>query len=202
MCFYQKAQHDRSAISLIEILIVLSIIGVLIGLLIPAVQMARETARGTSCQSNLHQITVALEQFRAATRKTPKPAQSNAVGGWAIAILPYLEEKVLAGQLEGSPSINQLSILQLIKQRPLVMTCHAAWDGESDIPGIPAAHYESSGLVVSDVPLTSRIPWAESPLLDSNHPLLRGKGPHWRGYYRARYSEDRASGDISWTEGD
>jgi prepilin-type N-terminal cleavage/methylation domain-containing protein len=191
----------RRAFALIELLVVIAIIGVLIGLLVPAVHVARESARGTSCQNNLHQLVIALGQYRAALKKVPKPAQPNAVGGWAVAILPFLDENVLAGQLAGNPSINQPSIAQLIKQRPLVMTCPAAWEGDSDIPGIPAAHYQSSSVTVSDVPLTSRIPWAESPLLDANHPLLRGKGPHWQGYYQAWYSEDAASGNLSWIEG-
>jgi len=193
----------RHGISLIETLVVLFIIAVLLGLLVPAVHMAREAARGASCQNNLHQLVVALEQYRTTTKKFPKPAKANAVGGWAIAILPFLDDQPLADGLAGEPSINQPSISLLVAHRPAIMTCPAGWEGDSSVSGIAASHYASSPyfLVVGDVPLSCRIPWAESAYLDSP-PRTAGKGPHWGGYYTARYAEDHASGDVSWTSGE
>lgn len=52
----------RRAVTLIELLIVVTVIGALLGLLLPAVQSAREAARNTQCQSNLHQIGVYIAQ--------------------------------------------------------------------------------------------------------------------------------------------
>ena len=194
-----QAMHRRG-ISLIETIIVLFIIAVLLGLLIPAVHVAREVARGTSCQNNLHQLVVALEQYRVTTTKFPKPAPQSAVGGWAIVILPFLDDRPLADSLGGNPSISKASLLPIISRRPLIMTCPGGWEGDSSSPGIPAGHYAAAEVVVGDVPLTSRIPWVESPLLKSQ-PWTRGQGPHWGGYYAARYAIDHASGDVSWSEG-
>jgi len=190
----------RLGISLLETIAVLCIIAVLLGLLIPAVHMAHEAVRGTSCQNNLHQLVVALEQYRVTTTKFPKPAPPNAVGGWAIAILPFLGDQPLADGLAGNPSINKVSLMPIISHRPAIMTCPGGWEGDSSTPGVPAAHYAAGQEVVGDVPLTSRIPWVESPLSRSQ-PALRGQGPHWGGYYAARYAIDHASGDVSWFEG-
>jgi len=199
----QATMHGmhRHGISLIETIVVLCIIGLLIGLLFPAVHVAHEAARGTSCQNNLHQLVVALEQYRVTTKKFPKPALPNAVGGWAIAILPFLDDQPLADSLAGNPSISKASLLPIISHRPSIITCPGGWEGDSSSPGIPAGHYAAAEVVVGDVPLTSRIPWVESPLLKSL-PWTRGQGPHWGGYYAARYAIDHASGDVSWHSGD
>ncbi len=56
-------QQIRSALTLLEVLVVIAIIGVLVALLLPAIQAAREAARSTQCKSNLHQIAMAVMQY-------------------------------------------------------------------------------------------------------------------------------------------
>jgi len=69
-------QACHKAVSLVELMVVIAILGVLIGMLIPAIQGFRESANRASCANNLHQIGTALEQFVSAQRCYP----SN--GGW------------------------------------------------------------------------------------------------------------------------
>jgi type II secretory pathway pseudopilin PulG len=199
----EQKQRSRLGISLIETLVVLCIIALLLGLLFPAVHAVREEARGASCKNNLHQLVVALEQYRTTRKKFPKPAKANSVGGWAIAVLPFLGDEPLGDGLAGEPSINQPSISLLIAHRPAIMTCPAGWEGDSNIPGVAASHYASLPifLEIGDLPVTTRIPWVESPYLNSQ-PRPVGKGPHWGGYYFAKYAEDSASGNVAWISGD
>ncbi len=86
----------RSAFTLIELLVVIAIIGVMVGLLLPAVQAAREAARRMSCQNNLKQLGLALHNYESVHRMFPP--SSVAAGGsinqpWSgqSFLLPYLE---------------------------------------------------------------------------------------------------------------
>ena len=92
--------------TLVELLVVIAIIGVLVALLLPAVQAARESARRLNCQNNLKQFGVALLSHHDATRHFPAGYQSNVPyqdgatdttpgWGWATFILPYIEEESL-----------------------------------------------------------------------------------------------------------
>jgi prepilin-type N-terminal cleavage/methylation domain-containing protein/prepilin-type processing-associated H-X9-DG protein len=93
----------RRAFTLVELLVVITIIGILVALMLPAVQAAREAARRLQCKNNLKQIGLALHNYHA-TRQSFPPGYVSTVGsggpaddkgpgwGWAAAILPYIEE--------------------------------------------------------------------------------------------------------------
>src|SRR5687768_7400101 len=82
--------------TLVELLVVIAIIGVLVALLLPAVQAAREAARRAHCTNNLKQIGVAVHNF-ADARKALPPAYLTGFGHatWLVLIMPYLEESEL-----------------------------------------------------------------------------------------------------------
>ena len=84
--------------TLVELLVVISILGVLIGLLLPAVQSAREAARRATCQNHLHQLGIALHGFHSTHECFPSGYSANPNNytyphwSWSSYILPYLEE--------------------------------------------------------------------------------------------------------------
>jgi prepilin-type N-terminal cleavage/methylation domain-containing protein len=82
----------RSAFTLVELLVVIAIIGILVALLLPAIQAAREAARRSQCQNHLKQIGLAILNYESSTKTLPPGAFLGEGSAWSAFILPYLEE--------------------------------------------------------------------------------------------------------------
>jgi len=99
-------QKSKRGFTLVELLVVIAIIGILIGMLLPAVQQVREAARRTECMNNLRQIGLATISFHDAHEAFPpaRTASSNQVlplfvkngpDSWFVRILPFIEQNNL-----------------------------------------------------------------------------------------------------------
>lgn len=95
----------RLAFTLVELLVVIAIIGILVAMLLPAVQSAREAARRMSCVNNMKNVALAVHNYHDANKKFPVSMGfwggtdtgegDGPAAGWILAVLPYLEEGVL-----------------------------------------------------------------------------------------------------------
>src|SRR5215212_10372863 len=95
-----RASQSRPAFTLVELLVVIAIIGVLVALLLPAVQAAREAARRMQCQSNLKQIGVGLHTYSDIYKSLPTGQQAPVShANWRVLLFPYLERESLFQKL-------------------------------------------------------------------------------------------------------
>jgi prepilin-type N-terminal cleavage/methylation domain-containing protein len=100
------ANRPRRAFTLVELLVVIAIIGVLIALLLPAVQAAREAARRKQCSNNLKQIGLAVQSYHAAQKWFPRSRTACHHASWAIDLWPFLEEGALADRWDKVKSFH------------------------------------------------------------------------------------------------
>jgi prepilin-type processing-associated H-X9-DG protein len=84
--------RNRLAFTIVELLVVIGIIGVLLALLLPAIQAAREASRRSSCSSNLHQLGLGILNFAQVHHgQFPLDATSGRANSWVLTLSPYLE---------------------------------------------------------------------------------------------------------------
>ena len=115
MNIHRAGKSDRRmAFTLVELLVVIAIIGILVALLLPAVQQAREAARRLQCTNNLKQMGLAALNFESSNQQLPSaggcsqqwwdeqrvPAYGYENAGWMFQILPFIEEQALMDRRE------------------------------------------------------------------------------------------------------
>ncbi len=127
--FGKRASSAHSAFTLVELLVVIAIIGVLVALLLPAVQAARESARRTTCLNQMRQMMIAMHNHESARKFFPsggimpwpliedyqaggKPFAAPKQGlSWAFQILPYLEQG----------AVHNLATTQQVSETPIAL---------------------------------------------------------------------------------
>jgi len=90
--FLSLREHPRRAFTLVELLVVIAIIGVLVALLLPAVQAAREAARRMSCQNHMKQVTLGAHNYHDTYGQLPAGCIVSNGLGWHVFILPFIEQ--------------------------------------------------------------------------------------------------------------
>lgn len=108
---YSKSKFKKTGFTLVELLVVIAIIGVLVGLLLPAVQSAREAARRMQCSNNLKQLALALHNYHDTNLKFPMGSHNGQTGilrwDWMAQSLPFIEQGNIFQRLNFSTGYNQ-----------------------------------------------------------------------------------------------
>ncbi len=129
-------RNRRIGFTLIELLVVVAIISLLIGLLMPAVQKAREAAAHAKCQNNLKQIALAYLHYESSTGQLPPAYYSGSVKnlpavGWGYFILPFIEQQNLYAQFNPA---------------------YAEWDTTHPIRGLTNAQVSATPIPIFNCP--------------------------------------------------
>ncbi len=143
-----------TAFTLVELLVVITIIGILLGLLLPAVQAAREAARRTQCLNNLKQLGIAIHNYHGQYDRFPPGAplhekeQLTSVS-WRVLILPHLEETSAYAQIQPRPDGGATSTLAQSLKIPTYLCPSAPPQADGPLALIHS-HYSGVGGAARD----------------------------------------------------
>ena len=167
----------RIAFTLIEMLVVIVIIGALMALLVPAIQMGREAARRSQCTNRLRQLATAVAQFEQSRGEYPGYNNVRAVTktgislptGWLFPLLPYLDHDSLYQTYATGGELADSVMFPPVYLEMAVCPSDATIEGK---PGVPEASYVANcGL--RDGPATLRVPgdWPSNGIFLQRYPF-------------------------------
>jgi prepilin-type N-terminal cleavage/methylation domain-containing protein len=165
--------------TLIELLVVIAIIGILIGLLLPAVQKVREAASRLQCTNNLKQIGLALHNFHDANQHFPAPRGTHIAPvyeftefrGWMCDILPYIEQDNLARQMYTNPWYNGFFVTFNIPVKTYL--CPSDPQGYRGVPNGNGALTDYLGVTGSDNDVNRQYNGPTNGIFDVSSPGIR-----------------------------
>ena len=139
----------RPAFTLVELLVVIAIIGMLVGLLLPAVQQARESARRMICANNLKQCGLGISLYATANQEKLPPGgfedQYMISGGknfaWSMYILPYIEQGALYQMIDQNYAYNATQNAKAAEFVVKTYLCPELANAEAVVNGMGQSHY-------------------------------------------------------------
>jgi prepilin-type N-terminal cleavage/methylation domain-containing protein/prepilin-type processing-associated H-X9-DG protein len=161
-------KNNRRAFTLVELLVVIAIIGILVALLLPAIQAAREAARRGQCTNNLKQLGIAFHNYHNTYNQLPVGNHSCCCGTWQMSILAFIEERQLGEMYTWLPkdtiTLNDAQYaydkedlshtppirnLEVVKTRIATLTCPSdtpqiTTSDHGVTPGIPLHNYAAN----------------------------------------------------------
>ena len=155
-----QAHNHQRGFTLVEVLVTLAILGVLLGMLLPAVQAARESARRMQCQNNLVQLILAVNSYEmahgvypAGTISSQRPIRSSTAVShvsWIVPILPYLEQQNAYDHLDQSLSIYDAKNQPVRALGLSVLTCPTSSSRVSGYSGYAGVHHDVEAPIDTD----------------------------------------------------
>jgi prepilin-type N-terminal cleavage/methylation domain-containing protein len=163
-----------SGFTLVELLVVIAIIGTLVGLLLPAVQAARESARRSQCSNNMKQVALGLQNYADANKALPPSATNGTVDtrgrkgfSWMLLLLPYIEHTSLFNV------INQY-------QEPMWLNAQDAALARMPIPQF-ICPTDKVGVLEPEAYVNSPAAWMTMRSSKSNYLANGGSRDYWGG---------------------
>jgi prepilin-type N-terminal cleavage/methylation domain-containing protein len=153
--------HRQRGFTLVELLVVIAIIGILIAMLMPAIQAARETGRRAACSGNMTRLALATDGYRSAhgyyppgvtDSKGPILSQPNGMHhNWIARLLPYLDERAVASKIDTAVSVYDPKNESLRKLRLPELLCPSD-DVVSDVShsSYAACHHDVESPIDAD----------------------------------------------------
>jgi prepilin-type N-terminal cleavage/methylation domain-containing protein len=143
-CAERGIQRKTTGFTLVELLVVIAIIGILVALLLPAIQAAREAARRTQCSNNLKQLGMALQNYEAAKKRFPPLGDYLTAGSlvyWSVQtrLLPFVEQGSLQDLIDYSRPISEQP--QVAKVRVPYLICPTEPNDRERPDGPTFIHY-------------------------------------------------------------